>query len=576
MAIKSTVLAEKMHLSLTTETIIAFAAEVQQGYEESTSAEARKKVGHFGTSPVIAKFMAGMFTRTQMDNIRILDPGAGTGILTAAVCDRIASLKSPKKVEAVLYENEPALIELLYKTMAQARHILEQRGHEFDFQIIQKDFVLSQNLQERDLFQETGSSHQLFDLVIMNPPYYKLRKMSQHAKSLNSIVHGQPNIYALFMAVGAELLKDGGEIVAITPRSYCSGLYFRDFRRWFFDRINPFRFHIFESRAEVFRENGVLQENIILAGKKGKISNNVKLTVSSGRELTSIYQHQIPLSRIIDNSTKDRIVRLSSNALDQRITDIVDSWPVRFRELGLAVSTGPIVSFRAREFLLNKENNSQVVPLLSMHNVRPFTTVWPANKNGKAVYFEVCEASKSLLVPMKNYVLLKRFTSKEEKRRIVAGILMADNFLANWVGLENHLNYVYKLKSELSKTEAYGLAALLNSALIDRYFRTINGNTQVNATEIRTLPLLPMRDIKIIGEKIQKMPQLDPLVIEEMILDYLGINRKIKDYLQKISVCVDGDALDPPVGVAVDRAGALLVADDVGNAVWRVTPAAAN
>src|SRR5713226_8081085 len=143
-----------MHLSPTTETIIAFAAEVQQGYEESTSAEARKKVGHFGTSPVIARFMAGMFTRTQIDNIRILDPGAGTGILTAAVCDRIAGLKSPKKVEAVLYENEPALIELLYKTMAQARHILEQRGHEFDFQIIQKDFVLSQNLQERDLFQE--------------------------------------------------------------------------------------------------------------------------------------------------------------------------------------------------------------------------------------------------------------------------------------------------------------------------------------------------------------------------------------------------------------------------------------
>ncbi|HEY5613418.1 MAG TPA: PQQ-dependent sugar dehydrogenase, partial [Lysobacter sp.] len=35
----------------------------------------------------------------------------------------------------------------------------------------------------------------------------------------------------------------------------------------------------------------------------------------------------------------------------------------------------------------------------------------------------------------------------------------------------------------------------------------------------------------------------------------------------------DGKARGRPVGVAVDRAGALLVADDVGNAVWRVTPA---
>jgi glucose/arabinose dehydrogenase len=34
----------------------------------------------------------------------------------------------------------------------------------------------------------------------------------------------------------------------------------------------------------------------------------------------------------------------------------------------------------------------------------------------------------------------------------------------------------------------------------------------------------------------------------------------------------DGNALGRPVGVAIDKAGALLVADDVGNAVWRVTP----
>ena len=34
----------------------------------------------------------------------------------------------------------------------------------------------------------------------------------------------------------------------------------------------------------------------------------------------------------------------------------------------------------------------------------------------------------------------------------------------------------------------------------------------------------------------------------------------------------NGDALGRPVGVAVDVTGALLVADDVGNVIWRVTP----
>jgi glucose/arabinose dehydrogenase len=35
----------------------------------------------------------------------------------------------------------------------------------------------------------------------------------------------------------------------------------------------------------------------------------------------------------------------------------------------------------------------------------------------------------------------------------------------------------------------------------------------------------------------------------------------------------DGEALGRPVGVAIDKSGALLVADDVGNAIWRVAPA---
>jgi glucose/arabinose dehydrogenase len=39
-------------------------------------------------------------------------------------------------------------------------------------------------------------------------------------------------------------------------------------------------------------------------------------------------------------------------------------------------------------------------------------------------------------------------------------------------------------------------------------------------------------------------------------------------------VTTDGDAFGRPVGVAVDHTGALLVADDVGNVIWRVTPVA--
>ena len=41
-------------------------------------------------------------------------------------------------------------------------------------------------------------------------------------------------------------------------------------------------------------------------------------------------------------------------------------------------------------------------------------------------------------------------------------------------------------------------------------------------------------------------------------------------------VSADNKALGRPVGVAIDRAGALLMADDVGNRVWRVVPVSPN
>lgn len=519
-----------MDEALLGQSITSFAVKLQEQYEAITSADTRKDMGHFGTPAVIAEFMTTMFTNIPKGNIRLLDPGAGIGILTAAVCDRIAQLDTPTKVEVILYENESGLIPLLEQTMSVAKQVLSMHGHELQFTICENDFVLSNAPLESDLI-DTNDSSETFDLVIMNPPYFKLRKDSEQAKAMSHIIHGQPNIYALFMAIGAQLLSKGGEIVAITPRSYCNGLYFRDFRQWFFDRITPFHIHIFESRKHAFQENGVLQEQIIFAGMRDKCTDDVTITASKGRDIQNSERHDVPIHRVIDDSTNNKIIRISSNALDQRITDIIDSWPTRFKDIGLSISTGPVVTFRAREYLLDKENEIDSVPLLLSHNVKPFLTLWPSKNTKKDRYFKVCDGSMSLLLPVKNYLILKRFTTKEEKRRIVAGILLADDYPFADLALENHLNYVYKSNEELSKAEAYGLAALFNSALLDRYFRTINGNTQVNATEMRTLPLPQLEDIRIIGEKVLKLNRFDVKEIESLILDHLEINGDIKNYL---------------------------------------------
>jgi adenine-specific DNA-methyltransferase len=199
----------------------------------------------------------------------------------------------------------------------------------------------------------------------------------------------------------------------------------------------------------------------------------------------------------------------------------MESLPHRFHELGFEISTGPVVTFRSTEFL-RTERAKDTAPLLWMHNVRPFVTRFPPNI-GKPMHITVSLASKKLLVPARTYVLLKRFTAKEEKRRLVAGILNSSDSYCEWVGLENHLNFVYRKDPQLASTEAFGLAAFFNSALVDRYFRTISGNTQVNATEIRTMPVPDLATLVKIGHSVEQQTSRDYAQIERIVGETLRL-----------------------------------------------------
>jgi adenine-specific DNA-methyltransferase len=504
-----------------TRSLTQLAAEQQRQFDASTSPRTRRERGHFGTPPVIADFMAGMFMEIPQGAVHILDPGAGVGTLSAALCKRVLRQRSPRRLAFELWENDPQLEERLRSTMEACREALRAAGHEMDFTIRPEDFVLEHV--QPSLFG--AAARVSFHLAIMNPPYFKLRKDSEQARLMGHIVYGQPNIYALFLAVAADLLVDGGEMVAITPRSYFNGLYFKRFRKWFFDRMTARHIHVFESRTEAFREGDVLQENVILRAEKKSDPKDVLLTSSAGREFDRSARQILPYPRVVENSSGDHVVRVTPRRLGQEIAEAVDALPRRFRELPFEISTGPVVTFRSTEFLC-QERSKDTAPLLWMHNVRPFVTRFPP-KNGKPTHILVSDESKRLLLPAKRYVLLKRFTAKEERRRLVAGVMEADHCYSRLVGLENHLNYVYRPKGELSKEEALGLAALFNSLLVDQYFRAISGNTQVNAAEIRAMPVPEIETIRQIGQAVGGSEDKDPVVLERLVGEALGLPKAL-------------------------------------------------
>jgi adenine-specific DNA-methyltransferase len=398
------------------------------------------------------------------------------------------------------------------------------------YEVRRADFVLSfadRLSRERSLFDRSDVADQ-FDVAIGNPPYFKIAKSDPRAVVADAVVHGQPNIYALFMAIAGRLLSREGQMVFITPRSFASGHYFKRFREEFFRDMRPDAIHAFGSRKEAFRRDDVLQENIILRAsrrspRRGRGCDVVSISTSSGSaDLSDARSRQVPISAVLDTATPEQFLFVPTSDEDDQAIAIVDSWTGTLHRHGLEISTGPVVAFRATDLIHEKQDEAvSRVPLLWMQHVRAMRIDWPLIETRKEQFIDAAAGERSLLVPDRNYVVLRRFSAKEEARRLVAAPLVAGRLGFKAIGLENHLNYIHRPKGQLDEDETWGLAAIYNSLVLDRYFRALNGSTQVNATELRAIPLPDRDTILEIGRRVRGIT--DPVRIDRSVADTLGL-----------------------------------------------------
>ncbi|OAT84767.1 Eco57I restriction-modification methylase domain-containing protein [Desulfotomaculum copahuensis] len=505
-----------------------FADRLGQWFGTNTQETRKKNLGQYLTPIPVADFMSSLFTSIHKDTIKLLDPGAGTGTLCCAFCEKIlTSLGRPSKIDIIAYEIDPDLCNLLERSLNYLTKTLALIGVTLNVNLINSDFIIDNSKRLQNGYDAALTS---YDYIIANPPYFKINKDDPRAVAASSVVYGQPNIYGLFMAVSASLLKPGGELVFITPRSYATGTYFRLVRDHFFSLVRPEHFHLFGSRRDAFDRDSVLQENVILrAVRHDEWSSterkySVSLSYSEGMaDLVDVHTRQVDIHNIVNMKSKDKMLCLPITQKDEDIITAMHSWSGSLNAYKMEISTGPVVPFRAKGLLrFGQDKNTQTVPLLWMQNVQAMDIKWPLRIN-KEQYMVVCEDSASLLVPNSNYVLLRRFSSKEQDQRLTAAPLVKGMFEHVFLGLENHLNFIYRTNGELSNEEAYGLAAIYNSSILDSYFRAFNGNTQVNATEIRLMPLPPLEVIREIGAyAIRVLP--DRCNVNEYIKNRLVIN----------------------------------------------------
>lgn len=281
------------------------------------------------------------------------------------------------------------------------------------------------------------------------------------------------------------------------------------------------RLRVFESRRQAFSDDDVLQENIILhAVKEQEKPASVLISSSTGPDDEFMLMHEVEYNQVIHPNDPQLFIRIVQDHVSEGVVQQMERFQTSLADLGIVVSTGRVVDFRALAFL-QAQYGSGTVPLLFPTHVSYGSVVWPKYDSKKPNALLDTNQTKGLQLPNGYYVLVKRFTTKEEKKRLVAALYNPIEFPGRSVAFENHLNYFHRAGKGLDPILARGLAAYLNSTLVDAFFRQFNGHTQVNATDLRNIKYPTLSQLESLGRRIgvqfPEQSELDEYVREELL-----------------------------------------------------------
>lgn len=486
-----------------------------------TQAEKKTK-GQFFTPISVAKLMASM-SKFRGSKVDILDPGAGTCILSFSLIEYLLQKNSDlKEIQLTVYETDQELLPYTRAALLFLSNWLATKNITFSHVLHEEDFILhcTQRIRLKKEFL-------FFDVIISNPPYFKLSISDERTKAAMEFVSGHPNIYALFMGVASHVVRDKGELIFITPRSFAAGGYFKRFRSLFFSRVYPTNIHLFVSRKEAFKKDKVLQETVIVSFEKFRPKDGFEVCLSSSNGIADLEEREnrsLSKNLVLDLKDPEMVLYLPSSEMDLQILKITQGWRHRLSDFGIQISTGPVVAFRATAFIKEDDHDGDgiLAPLYWMHNVKKLHVEWPLSSKGRGQYITCNQHSKSLLLPNKNYVLLRRFSTKDDQSRLIAAPHFANTVGTNYIGIENKVNYIYRKFGELEGHELHGISAILNSSFFNAYFQIFNGNVNVSATELREMKFPPLDFIKRLGAELMTTGSISLSSVEDSLVNYFS------------------------------------------------------
>jgi adenine-specific DNA-methyltransferase len=283
----------------------------------------KRGFGQLFTPVATARLMAEMSV-VHRNRLRVLDAGAGVGSLTAAWVEALTRRRErPQKVELVAYEIDPSLRLALTDTLSDCDAACAELGISCSWEIHREDFVeaMVRSLDE-DLFQR---ARPVFDLAILNPPSKKFHADSRVRTLLRHLGVETSDLCTAFLALSVEALARDGEVVAITPRSFLNGPYFKPFRAHLLRHVSLARLHTFVLRDQVFRDDEVLQENVIFRAVRSTSQQpTVLLTESHTPREAPTRAAQVSFARVVHPGDPQRFIHLLMDESDHALADVME------------------------------------------------------------------------------------------------------------------------------------------------------------------------------------------------------------------------------------------------------------
>lgn len=320
-------------------------------------------------------------------------------------------------------------------------------------------------------------------VVVMNPPYGRVKLSEVERARFTDFVYGHANIYGLFMAAATQGLDEEGSLAALVPTSFLAGKYFSPLREYFSSNFRLREMAFVEKRSGVF--SSVLQETCLATFTPKKIR---RATVTSLRDGQNHKVARVPVPR---GSEPWMMPRKSDIAA---VSAAASQMPLNLTSAGWKVSTGPLVWNRRVDDL----NDKTGVPV-----------IWSADFDGGVLHTDArrsamryltvrSEKDRRTMTLRQPAVLVQRTSAPEQIRRLTS-IHLTESDLADFGGsvvTENHVNVLRPATSEPALSMEL-LNRLLQSQALDAVARCISGSVALSAFELSALPL---PDAEILAE----------------------------------------------------------------------------